>query len=105
MDRPTLEDRWLHLTRVALPAVARARGYPICADHCFQRVFLDNACGGVWYDAIPRRPAYRNASEATLAHAVQLAEATLAGTNDLATLNQRSLAWRRAAAGRDRPAC
>jgi hypothetical protein len=95
-NRPALEARWLHLTRVALPAVAGARGWPIVADHCFQRVFLDVATGGVWYDAIPRRPAYANASDAVLAEAVRLAEAVLAGRADLVELNQRSLAWRRA---------
>lgn len=98
-DRPALEAHWLHLTRATLPTVARTRGYPISAHHCFQRVFLDNACGGVWYDTIVRRPAYRHAPEDTLTHAVQLAEAVLAGQADLVALNRQSLAWR----GRSNP--
>ena len=97
--RSALEARWLHLTRVALPAIARERGYPITADHCFQRVFLDNACSGVWYNAISRRPAYRHAPHETLAHAVGLAETVLAEEADLDVLNRRSLAWRRGRSG------
>jgi hypothetical protein len=93
--RRALEQRWLALTREALPAVARDRGWPIRADHCFQRVLLDNAVGGVWYDAIAGRPAYAHAAGALLLRAVALGEAVLAGDDDLPALNRRSLAWRR----------
>ena len=95
MTRAALEARWLQLTRETLPALASVRGWPIRADHCFQRVLLDHATGGVWYDAIPRRPAYRHASEDVLARAVALGEAVAAGTAPLAPLNTRSLEWRR----------
>ena len=96
MTRPALETRWLDLTRRELPALASARGWPVGADHCFQRILLDAATGGVWYDAIAGRPAYRAARDDQLAAAVALAEAVVAGTADLADLNAQSLRWRRA---------
>lgn len=96
MNRAALEARWLDLTRRALPAEAALRGWPIRADHCFQRVLLDAACGGVWYDRIAGRPAYAHAPAPLLAEAVRLAEAVLAGETALRPLNARSLAWRRA---------
>lgn len=65
------------------------------ADHCFQRILLDNAVGGVWYDVILRRPAYAHAPATLLAKAVSLGEAALVGTADLAKLNDCSIAWRR----------
>ncbi len=64
------------------------------ADHCFQRILLDNAFVGVWYDHVPDRPAYAHADAAALARAVALGEAAIAGTADLAELNRRSLVWR-----------
>lgn len=82
------------LTRVALPAMASARGWPIRNDHCFQRVLLDAACGGRWYDHIAGRPAYRAASDATLEAAVNAAEAVLQGSSDLKSLNAQSLRYR-----------
>lgn len=92
--RPALEAAWLTLTRETLPALARPRGWPVAADHCFQRILLDNAAGGCWYDAVRGRPAYAHASDDVLARAVALGEAVAAGAADLADLNRRSLAWR-----------
>lgn len=63
-------------------------------DHCFQRILLDHACGGVWYERVPGRPAYRCASDGVLADAVALGEAVLEGRADLVALNRQSLAWR-----------
>ncbi len=94
MTRDALEQRWLTLTRVTMPALAAARGWPVRSDHCFQRILLDTAVGGVWYDAIPKRPAYRHADAAVLARAIQMGEAVIAGSADLAALNRQSLAWR-----------
>lgn len=94
-DRAALEARWLHLTRVLLPEAAAARpDWPVRLDHCFGRILLDNACGGRWYDHVPRRPAYRHCPEPMLARALDLAERVLAGEADLHRLNARSLAWR-----------
>ena len=64
------------------------------ADHCFQRILLDQACGGRWYDHIAGRPAYTHADDAVLARAVTLAEAVRDGIADLAAMNRQSLAWR-----------
>ena len=92
--RTELEQRWLHLTREALPAIAEARGWPIRNDHCFQRVLLDAACGGCWYDHVTGRPAYRAASDDVLTRAVTLADQVLSGAADLLALNRQSLVWR-----------
>lgn len=94
-NRPAIEARWLELTRDQLPTEAPSRRWPVRADHCFQRIFLDNACSGVWYDHIPGRPAYAHASTPLLCEAIRLADAVLAGEADLHALNRRSLAWRR----------
>lgn len=93
-DRAALEARWLELTRTVLPALAPLRRWPVSADHCFQRILLDAATGGIWYDAIAGRPAYRAASADQLSAAVTLAEGAVDGRVDLAALNERSLAWR-----------
>ena len=93
-DRAALEARWLDLTRREMPAVAGERGWPVRFDHCFQRILLDHAVGGVWYDAIPRRPAYRHASDAVLRRAVEAGEAVMRGERDLARLNRDSLGHR-----------
>ena len=95
-NRRDLEKRWLILTRETLPALAETRRWPVSADHCFQRILLDNACHGRWYDVIDGRPAYAHAEDAVLTAAVALAQAVIAGAADLAVLNRRSLEWRRA---------
>ena len=95
-DRAALEAEWLELTRVVLPNLAAGRGWPIRADHCFQRVLLDAAVGGVWYDAVARRPAYRFIALDLLRNAVELGRGVASGTEDVTALNRRSLAWRRA---------
>lgn len=97
IDRASLEAEWLDLTRRTLPALAAERGWPIRADHCFQRVLLDNAVGGVWYDAISGRPAYRHAPDVVLGEALALGLAAIDGSVGLAELDRRSLAWRRQA--------
>ena len=94
MDRAALEAEWLELTRATMPDVAVARGWPVRADHCFQRILLDNAFGGRWYDFVSGRPAYRHADAEVLLRALAMGRAALAGTADLAALNRRSLAWR-----------
>lgn len=93
-DRRALEREWLRLTRETLPALATARNWPVNADHCFQRILLDNALGRCWYEVVQRRPAYRHIERAALARAVALAQAVIAGEADLALLNAQSLQWR-----------
>lgn len=92
--RAGLEHRWLVLTRETLPALAASRRWPISNDHCFQRVLLDAACGGQWYDHIEGRPAYRRATDAILTRAVAFADDVLIGAADLVALNRQSLAYR-----------
>lgn len=94
MDRDELERRWLKLTRGVMPGLAAERGWPVRFDHCFQRILLDNACGGRWLDLVEGRPAYRAIDEGRLRAAVALAEAVVAGGADLHGLNAQSLAWR-----------
>ena len=90
MTREELEARWFALTREDMPAVAADRGWPVRFDHCFQRILLDNAIGRPGREVIAA-PAYREASDEVLAQAVALGEAALAGSEDLAALNRRSL--------------
>lgn len=94
MTRAARERHWLVLTRETLPGLAPARGWPVTADHCFQRILLDHACGGRWYDTIAGRPAYRHAADDVLERAIALGEAAARGEVDLAALNRRSLTWR-----------
>ncbi|MGB3711937.1 MAG: GCN5-related N-acetyltransferase, partial [Erythrobacter sp.] len=61
--RKMLEAKWFELTRSMMPAIAKERDWPVRFDHCFQRILLDNACGGPWRDHI-EAPAYANASDA-----------------------------------------
>jgi hypothetical protein len=99
MDRAGLEERWLRLTREVLPGLAAGRGWPVRLDHCFQRILLDHAVGGRWYDRVAGRPAYRHLDLERLATAVALGEAVAAGTADLPALNAQSLRWRGKRAG------
>ena len=98
-DRAALEAEWLALTRTELPALATARGWPVRADHCFQRILFDHAFGGRWYDHIAKRPAYTHAPADRLAAAIALGRAVIAGGADLHALNRASLAWRGKARG------
>jgi hypothetical protein len=95
VPRAALERRWLDLTKHELPARARTEGWPLVFDHCFQRVLLDHATGGCWYDAIPKRPAYRHAPEPVLREAVAEGERLLrdadGGAARLQDLDARSL--------------
>jgi hypothetical protein len=79
-----------------LPAQARASGnWPIEADHCFARVVLDNLFGGVWYDHVDGRPAYKHLSQEKLHTAIEIADQMLAnGRPVVADLNENSLQWR-----------
>lgn len=93
--RAELIERYLHLTRVVMPEMAKSkhRSWPVRNDHCFQRIVLDAVCGGVWYDHVDR-PAYRNMSTRQASDAVVLCERILSGDASLVELNRQSLAWR-----------
>ena len=68
-----LVSRYLVLTKEIMPHLARRSHphWPVCNDHCFQRIVLDTLCGGVWYDWLPR-PAYKNLTHDQAAKAVDL---------------------------------
>ena len=95
-DRDALEQRYLHLTRTALPAAARERRWPIRHDHCFMRLILDHLFEDCWYPHLDRtRPAYKQLTAAQLAQAITLAERMLtADADEVAAMNHRSLSWR-----------
>ena len=89
-----LRTRWRALVERRLPEAARHRpDWPVRLDHCFARILLDNAFERPWCEAVPP-PAWRETPEDTLARAVALGEAVLAGEADLAALNRRSLQLR-----------
>lgn len=92
-ERADLERRWFALTRERMPQLAGKRDWPVRFDHCFQRILLDNACGGPWREHIAS-PAYRNAPSDLLARAVALGTACVEGSADLVALNRQSLRWR-----------
>ncbi|MFH6786017.1 MULTISPECIES: GNAT family N-acetyltransferase [Methylobacterium] len=89
------QRRWRALVDERLPeAAARHPDWPVSQNHCFARILLDNACGGPWRESVAP-PAWANMPPERLALAVSLGEAVLAGRQDLALLNHRSLLWRR----------
>ena len=90
-----LVNAYLFLTKDILPSLARdvKQDWPICEDHCFQRIVLDNICGGVWY-AYLDRPAYKNLTHAQARRAVKLCYEIIGGLADLRQLNNQSLIWR-----------
>ena len=92
---PDALARYLELTRATLPEQARAEGWVVRDDHCFQRIVLDHVAGGCWYDAI-ERPAYRHLTAEQAERAAGLAERIAAeGDPLLRELNERSKGWRR----------
>lgn len=97
MSIDELRERWLVLTRRDLPARAAAERWPLRADHCFQRVLLDEVCQGRWYDHVAGRPAYLHLDQDRLSTAVSLAErlaTDVDGRELLERLDARSLRWR-----------
>ncbi len=95
-DRYDLQQRYLDLTQVELPAAARERRWPIRHDHCFMRIILDHLFEGCWYDHLDRRlVAYKQLNQAQLERAVALGEAMLnADAEAVQAMNVRSLQWR-----------
>ena len=92
-DRAAQLARWRELTQAVLPGMAAAQGWPIRLDHCFMRVCLDHAYGGVW-TAHSRRPAIAHMDGEALARAVMVAEGVRDHPSRLVDLNRQSLVWR-----------
>lgn len=98
-----LIQEYLHLTRDVMPLLAQkikiAQGngsvkkWPVEHDHCFQRIVLDNICGGAWYEFI-KSPAYRHLNASQAEAAVLLCRRIINGQADLRQLNEYSLKWR-----------
>ncbi len=90
-----LVSRYMVLTKEIMPQMARdpAVKWPVRNDHCFQRIVLDNVCGGPWF-AYLSKPAYKNLSGVQAVRAVQLCEDIVANRVNLYDLNRKSLTWR-----------
>lgn len=94
--RYVLQDKYLELTRVTLPAHAKAEGWSLKEDHCFMRVVLDQLFEDCWYNHLDKRlVAYKQLNESQLEVAVGLATALIdQGESLLEVWNRQSLAWR-----------
>ena len=96
IDEPRdLIDDYMHLTKTVLPSMARSgeRDWPVREDHCFQRIVLDQVCGGVWCEHLGR-PAYKHLTNDQAQRAVELCRDIIEGRSDLQQLNEQSLIWR-----------
>lgn len=90
-----LVSRYMVLTKEVMPQMAcdPANDWPVRNDHCFQRIVLDNVCGGPWFDHLAR-PAYKHLSKDQAARAVRLCESIIEAHVNLDDLNNKSLMWR-----------
>ena len=93
--KDTLIATYMHLTKEVLPSLAKSdlRDWPVSEDHCFQRIILDQVCGGVWYEHLGR-PAYKHLTKDQAQRAVELCRDIADGRADLRQMNQQSLMWR-----------
>lgn len=96
MTRTDLLQAYFNLTRAVLPARALREGWVVQADHCFQRIILDNVVNDAWRNQLTRPgPAYRQLSDEQLQRAVDLAsQIEREGDGLLRQLNRNSLNWR-----------
>ena len=94
-DKNTLVANYMRFTKEVLPSLARndQTDWPVSEDHCFQRIILDQVCGGVWYEHLDR-PAYKHLTNDQAKRAVELCQNIADGQTDLKQLNQQSLIWR-----------
>lgn len=77
-----------------LPATATPE-WPICRDHCFARVVLDNLFQEQWDSHVSGRPAFEQLSPDELRAAIELADRMLEkGKPAVEELNNNSLRWR-----------
>ena len=97
LSHAKLSAEYLRLTKEVLPGLAAKHKYPIRFDHCFQRVALDNAFGGCWYDFIDRKkgPAIHQIATGPLERAVEAARRmAVEGADAVNELDAKSLRWR-----------
>ena len=96
-SRAYLTGEWERLTKRVLPQRASAEQFPIRWDHCFQRVALDFAFGGCWYDHLDRKKgaAIKQIATPALAKAVAAARRMEAeGVGAVREMDAQSLLWR-----------
>ena len=93
--KDTLIATYMHLTKEVLPSLARndQTDWPVSEDHCFQRIVLDDVCGGVWYEHLDR-PACKHMTNDQARRAVILCQDIAERRANLQELNQQSLFWR-----------
>lgn len=98
MDRLTqLRNQYLELTNHVLPNLANSRNFPVCFNHCFQRIILDNLFDRCWYEVLDRKKgsAYQQLTEDQLQKTIALANNIITEPDSyLHQLNQNSLKWR-----------
>ena len=94
-EKDALIATYMHLTKEVLPSMARSdrTNWPVSEDHCFQRIILDQICGGVWYKYLGR-PAYKHLTKGQAQRAEELCRDIADGRADLRQMNQQSLIWR-----------
>lgn len=95
-DRMVLQDQYIELLRVTLPAIARRKGWLLTEDHCFMRVVLDQLFQDCWYNHLDKRlRAYRQLNVEQLKRAIAMGNAIRdRGEELLEKWNRQSLAWR-----------
>ena len=104
-DREALVEEWNLLAKTNLPALAKLHRWPIRFDHCFQRVALDAAFQGCWYDSLDRKrgPAIKQIGADDLRRAVEAARRMeQEGTTAVVEMDTASLCWRGKAPKRHR---
>ena len=94
-NRCNLVEAYLHLPKEVLTALAQSGGqdWPMCKNHCCQRIILDTICGDVWYAHLDR-PAYNGLTHNQAKRAVDLCRKIAKGRVELQQLNNQSLIWR-----------
>merc|ERR1740130_665640 len=97
-SRQALSEEYMQLTKVELPRLAASvKGFPIRFDHCFQRVALDHAFSGCWYDHLDRKkgPAIKQISTPALTRAVAVCHRMVSeGPGTVRQFDAMSLRWR-----------
>ena len=95
MSTADLVSRYIVLTKEVMPHLARTshKNWPVSNDHCFQRIVLDNLCGGVWYNYLGR-PAYKHLTKEQAKRAIDLCCLIEDGRADIHAVNNKSLTWR-----------
>lgn len=89
-----IRARWRQLVDSDLPKAADDNeDWPVCLNHCFARILLDNAVGQFWRDVI-NAPAWKNTPLPVLQTAIDLGDAIIAGDADIWALNDDSLKMR-----------